>query len=117
MTGPDIRVIVGASAQAYPGWIQTQQADLDLIRRDDWERRFEPGGISRILIEHVWEHLTPDEAVLAARNCFEFLEPGGFVRCAVPDGLFPDADYQRTVQVGGPGPPDHPAGSHRVVYT
>lgn len=36
---------------------------------------------------------------------------------AVPDGNFPDAEYQRTVQVGGPGPADHPAAGHQVVYT
>jgi len=34
----------------------------------------------------------------------------------VPDGNFPDEEYQRTVQVGGPGPADHPAASHKVVY-
>lgn len=44
------------------------------------------------------------------------LTTGGFFRCAVPDELFPDAKYQRTVQVGGPGPADHPAASHKVVY-
>jgi len=34
----------------------------------------------------------------------------------VPDANFPDPEYQRTVQVGGPGPPDHPAADHKVVY-
>jgi predicted SAM-dependent methyltransferase len=39
------------------------------------------------------------------------------VRCAVPDGFFPDEDYQKGVQVGGPGPADHPAASHKIVHT
>lgn len=114
----EIRLIVGASSQDYRGWIQTQQTELDLTRRDDWacRCRFGPASISRILAEHVWEHLTPDEASVAAQVCFEFLAPGGFLRCAVPDGCFPNEDYQRIVQVGGPGPSDHPAASHRVVY-
>jgi predicted SAM-dependent methyltransferase len=30
--------------------------------------------------------------------------------------LFPDEQYQQIVQVGGPGPADHPAATHRVVY-
>ncbi len=64
----------------------------------------------------MWEHLTPGEARAAARNCYDFLAPGGFVRCAVPDGLLPDPEYQNIVKVGGPGPPDHPAASHKVVY-
>lgn len=34
----------------------------------------------------------------------------------MPDGLFPDEEYQRTVQVGGPGPADHPAASYKLVY-
>lgn len=53
---------------------------------------------------------------MGVRICFEFLQPGGHLRCAVPDGLFPDEEYQRTVQVGGPGPADHPAASYKLVY-
>ena len=111
-----LRVIIGASSQDYSGWIRTQQDDLGLTRRDDWEARFRPGTIDRLLAEHVCEHLTPDEVATAARICFDYLAPGGFLRCAVPDGLFPDPAYQRLVQVGDPGPADHPAASHKVVY-
>lgn len=115
---PDpIRVIIGASSQHYPGWITTQQNDLDIVRWHDWERLFRPGSIQTILAEHVWEHLDGEDAYLAAANCFAFLMDGGFVRCAVPDGLFPDAAYQRTVRIGGPGPKDHPAASHRSLFT
>lgn len=117
MTGSDLRIIIGASGQDYPGWVQTQQSDLDLAEPSHWERRFRPGSIEAILMEHVWEHLDPAEAAIAARICFAYLTPGGYIRCAVPDGLFPNVEYQRTVQVGGPGPPDHPAASHKVVYT
>lgn len=111
-----VRVIVGASSQDYPGWIRTQQDDLDLTRRERWEARFAPGGISHLLAEHVWEHLDPDEAEIAAAIVFDYLATGGFFRLAVPDGLFPGEEYQRIVQVGGPGPADHPAASHKVVY-
>lgn len=110
------RVIVGASSQDYPGWIRTQQHELDLTRRGDWAAMFPNETVAAVLAEHVWEHLTPDEARAAARNCFAALAPGGFVRCAAPDGLFPDPAYQRIVQVDGPGPADHPAASHKVVY-
>lgn len=119
MGSPDalVRLIVGASSQSYPGWIRTQQDELDITRRSDWTAMFAGGSVATILAEHVWEHLTDDEALAAARNCFAMLAPGGFVRCAVPDGYFPDLDYQQLVQVGGPGPADHPAASHKVVYT
>lgn len=113
---PIQRVIVGASSQDYPGWHRTQRDELDLTRTEDWRALAPPGSLDAILMEHVWEHLTPDEATVAARNCFAALAPGGHVRCAVPDGLFPDADYQRTVRVGGPGPADHPAATHHLLY-
>lgn len=111
------RVIIGASSQTYPGWVQTQQDDLDITRWEDWTAMFMPGSLTHILAEQVWEHLTLDEARLAVEHCFAMLAPGGMVRCAVPDGNFPDEDYQRTVQVGGPGPADHPAASHKTLYT
>ena len=111
------RVVIGASSQSYPGWLSTQEDDLDLRQRADWDRLFPEGNLRTILMEHVWEHLTRDEANRAARLCFDFLAPSGHVRCAVPDGLFPKAEYQRIVQIGGPGPADHPAASHRVLYT
>ncbi len=38
------------------------------------------------------------------------------MRCAVPDANFPDAAYRRMVQVGGPGPVDHPAADHKILY-
>ncbi|HET7300482.1 MAG TPA: hypothetical protein VFJ01_07485 [Oleiagrimonas sp.] len=114
---PPTRIIVGASSQDDPGWAQTQQDELDITRWADWTTMFTPGALTHILSEHVWEHLTFDEARLAATHCFAMLAPGGRVRCAVPDGNFPDDDYQCTVQIGGPGPAGHPAASHKVIYT
>jgi predicted SAM-dependent methyltransferase len=73
-------------------------------------------SISAILAEHVWEHLDYEEGTEAAKVCFDFLKPGGYIRCAVPDAFFPNEEYQNIVKVGGPGPKDHPAASHRIVY-
>jgi predicted SAM-dependent methyltransferase len=64
----------------------------------------------------VLEHLGEDDGRAAARICFDFLKPGGFLRVAVPDAFYPDPDYQRIVQIGGPGPADHPAADHKIVY-
>jgi predicted SAM-dependent methyltransferase len=46
-----------------------------------------------MLAEHVWEHLTEEEGLAAARACFKYLSPGGFLRVVVPDGLHPDPAY------------------------
>jgi predicted SAM-dependent methyltransferase len=113
----NIRVVVGAGeVNNNPGWIHTQQNKLDLLKRTDWEKLFLPNSISAILAEHVWEHLTFQEGMQAAKISYDFLKPGGFIRCAVPDGFFPDEWYQNLVKVGGPGPKDHPAASHKIVY-
>ncbi|MEF2279481.1 hypothetical protein V3W47_14355 [Deinococcus sp. YIM 134068] len=118
-SGPEetnLRVILGAGEQRWDGWIPTQREDLDLLDRSTWVAWFGERRADALLCEHVWEHLTEDEGRAAARLCFEFLNPGGFLRCAVPDANFPAPEYQRTVQVGGPGPADHPAADHKIVY-
>lgn len=114
--GAPLRVIIGAGEQRWDGWIPTQQADLDLLDRATWAAWFGGRRADALLCEHVWEHLSEAQGRVAAHLCFEFLKPGGFLRVAVPDANFPDAEYQRTVQVGGPGPADHPAADHRIVY-
>ncbi|KAB8140850.1 hypothetical protein F8S13_21615 [Chloroflexia bacterium SDU3-3] len=113
----ELRVIIGAGEQRYAGWVPTQREQLDLLRRETWEAFFGQRRADALLCEHVWEHLSEAEGLAAARLCYDFLRPGGYLRVAVPDAYFPDAAYQRTVQVGGPGPADHPAADHKVVYT
>ncbi|WP_420319400.1 class I SAM-dependent methyltransferase [Gorillibacterium massiliense] len=112
-----IKIIVGASSQSYPGWIQTQEEELNLLKRSDWEKNFGNRKMDVILSEHVWEHLSFEEGIQAARICYDFLKPNGYIRCAVPDGYFKNEWYQNVVQVGGPGPKDHPAASHKIVHT
>ncbi|KNY27577.1 Methyltransferase type 11 [Pseudobacteroides cellulosolvens ATCC 35603 = DSM 2933] len=73
-------------------------------------------SIDALLAEHIWEHLTYEEGILAAKNCYRYLKPGGYIRCAVPDKYFRNEWYQNMVQIGGPGPKDHPAATHKIVY-
>ena len=111
-----LKIIIGAGQQSYAGWIATQKEQLDLLRREDWEQNFGERRLDALLCEHVWEHLTEKEGRCAASLCYEFLKPGGYLRCAVPDANFPDEAYQRAVQVGGPGPSDSAAADHKIVY-
>lgn len=108
-----LRIIVGAGGRAPSGWVATDQPTLDLLREDDWDRWFVPGSIDRILAEHVWEHLTPEDGARAAALCLRYLSPGGMLRIAVPDGLHPDPDYVEAVRPGGSGPG---ADDHHVLY-
>ena len=109
-------VIIGAGEQRYEGWIPTDQDQLDLTDTRTFDRFFGARPADGLLCEHVWEHLDESEARLAAANCFAVLKPGGRLRVAVPDRLFPNKAYQHDVQVGGPGPVDHPAAGHKVAY-
>jgi predicted SAM-dependent methyltransferase len=111
-----LRIIIGAGEQHWDGWIPAQRNDLDLLRPKDWEMIFRARPADAFLCEHVWEHLTELEGRKAAQLCFKYLKPGGYLRCAVPDGNFPNPEYQKKIQVGGPGPKEHPAADHKIVY-
>ena len=80
----------------------------------DWSDNLAPASLDAILAEHVWEHLTLDEGVAAAHQCFAYVKPGGYVRAAVPDGFNPDPAYLEMVRPGGCGAG---AEDHKVLYT
>jgi predicted SAM-dependent methyltransferase len=107
------RIVIGASATFDPGWIPTEIEALNVLRAADWARFFEPDSIDALLAEHVWEHLTPEEALLGAQLCHRYLKPGGYLRIAVPDGNNPDPEYIEYVKVGGKGAG---ADDHKVLY-
>lgn len=114
ITRQPVRIVVGSGGIHYEGWLSTDQDDLDLLKFRDWSGLFGPNSIDAILAEHVWEHLAKEGALIAARNCFRLLKPGGYIRVAVPDGNHPDPDYIDLVRPGGAG-----SGSddHKVLYT
>jgi predicted SAM-dependent methyltransferase len=107
-------VTIGAAGISAPGWIATEQSWHDITSQQSWSDLFMPGQVKRILAEHVMEHLHPKEAVQAIKNFYEFLEPGGYVRIAVPDGNHWSPEYIENVRPGGLGPG---ALDHKVLYT
>lgn len=111
-----MKVIIGAGKTAYEGWISTQENELDLLNRADFERMFAEVKPFAFLAEHVWEHMTFDDGCIAAQNCYDFLADGGYIRVAVPDANFRNEWYQGIVKVGGNGDPNHPAYTHKIVY-
>jgi predicted SAM-dependent methyltransferase len=106
--------VVGAGRVCPDGWIPTDKWFLDLLRPTDWHACFPGACIDAILAEHVWEHLTEEEGLIAAQMCFRYLKPGGYLRAAVPDGLDPDPNHVERARPGGTGPG---AETHRVLYT
>lgn len=108
------KIVVGSDGTKYDGWVSTEQEELDLLCENNWSEYFEGGSLDAILAEHVWEHLTPLEANVAASTCFKFLKAGGYVRVAVPDGYHPNPHYISAVEPGGGG---WGAEDHKVLYT
>ncbi|MBQ2823130.1 MAG: hypothetical protein IJF18_00950 [Oscillospiraceae bacterium] len=111
-----MKIIIGAGGTKYDGWVSTQETELNLLKRNDFERMFGKEKPSAFLAEHVWEHMTLEEGIIAARNCYDYLENGGYIRVAVPDKNFRNEWYQNMVKVGGNGDQNHPAFTHKIVY-
>ncbi|NJD54805.1 MAG: hypothetical protein FIA94_00165 [Nitrospirae bacterium] len=109
-----LKVAVGAADVRADGWVGTDREHIDLTDRSTWARFFSEGSVDAMVAEHVWEHLTHEDAELAAQNCRHFLKTGGHIRIAVPDGYFPDAQYLEVVRPGGTGPGCE---DHKVLYT
>ena len=108
-----LRIVIGAGGVFETGWITTEIEHLDILNNKHWERLFRKKRIDCILGEHVWEHLTIAEGRSAARNCYQYLKPGGYLRVAVPDGFQSDREYLEWVKVGGIGPG---AKDHKMLY-
>lgn len=114
--GEIMKIVIGAGKTRFDGWTSTQETELNLLCRADFERMFAKEKAAAFLAEHVWEHMTLEEGAVAARNCFDFLMAGGYIRVAVPDGNFRSEWYQNIVKIGGNGDPAHPAFTHKVLY-
>ena len=111
-----MKVVIGAGKTTYNGWRSTQESELNLLNREDFEHLFNLEKPKAFLAEHVWEHMTLEEGLIAAQNCFDFLEDGGYMRVAVPDKNFKNEWYQNMVKIGGNGDPNHPSFSHKILY-
>ncbi len=112
-----MKIILGAGKTNYNGWISTQESELDLLNEASFQRLFAKEQIVDVfLAEHVFEHLSIEEGIQAAKILYKYLKSGGFARIAVPDVNFNNELYHNICKPGGPGPVDHPAYSHKVFY-
>lgn len=107
------KIIIGSGETSYRGWLPTNKEILDLLVESEWLACLKPDSLDAILAEHVWEHLTLEQAAAASARCFRYLKPGGHMRIAVPDGFHPDPDYIAQVKPGGCGAG---ADDHKVLY-
>lgn len=109
-----IKLVIGANFVHQKGWIPTDIENLNILKIDSWQTHFQQDSIDAILAEHVWEHLTPEQAAIAIANCHTYLKRGGYIRIAVPDGNHHDPAYIDAVKPGGTG---KAAWDHKLLYT
>jgi predicted SAM-dependent methyltransferase len=109
------KLAIGASKVGLgDGWILSEYDALDASKASDWKRLFGDYKLTNIQAEHVWEHIPDEETRLSNQNCYDWLDKGGRMRIAVPDGNNPDPEYIEWVRVGGSG---IGADDHKILYT
>ena len=109
----DLKIVVGSGGIYEKGWMPIEFNQLDIKQKNDWERLFSKNSIDAILAEHVWEHLSLEEGMLAANHCFYYLKPGGYIRVAVPDGYHSNQEYIKWVKPEGTG---DGSDDHKVLF-
>ncbi len=107
------KIVVGASGIFQDGWIPSDIEYFNILKPEDWQEYFIRSPIDAILAEHVWEHLTREEGVIAANFCYKYLKYNGYLRIAVPDGFNPSLEYINWVKPAGEGPG---AQDHKILY-
>jgi predicted SAM-dependent methyltransferase len=113
LLGQPVRIVIGASGIYDPGWIPTDIDILNLLDNNDWKYCFRKNSIDMAMAEHVWEHLTEREGIIAAEQCYIYIKHGGHLRIAVPDGYHPSKEYIDYVKPGGSG---FGSDDHKVLY-
>jgi predicted SAM-dependent methyltransferase len=110
-----MKIIVGAALTSQPGWYSTNEQWLDITSEQDWQKIFRGKQLlTHVVAEHVFEHLTQDEAIRALHSIYRHMRPDGRVRIAVPDGFHPAKEYIRHVGVNGIGAD---ASDHKQLLT
>ena len=110
-----VRIIIGAGRQRWQGWIPTNRKNLDLLKPEEWEQSFRDRPVDAILCENVWQQLTEMEGRRAAELCYKYLKPGGYLRCAVPDGYFQNKS-SRFGMLGSQKKSSYPSKKFKMAY-
>lgn len=108
-----LNIIIGSEKTAYANWLPTNIESLNLLEKQSFQNLFGEKKATKFLAEHVFEHISYDNALIALKNCYQYLEKGGSIRIAVPDGFHPNKDYIDMVKPGGYG---EGADDHKLLY-
>ncbi len=109
----DIKVIIGSANTSHEGWVSTNEYSINLVDINSFLKFFKYNEVDNFLAEHVFEHLTYEQGIIGAQNCYKFLKKNGRFRIAVPDGYNPNQEYINYVKPGGNGPG---CDDHKILY-
>jgi len=105
---------IGAGGSRYQGWISTEKNQLDVTNPEHFAFLFSRKKISKILAEHVIEHIHENEFIEFLHFVKAYLEPMATIRIAVPDANHPSIYVRDLTKPGGEEPG---ADDHKVFYS
>lgn len=105
LTNKNVNLILGAALTKQKGWFSTNEEWLNIVKQSHWERLFnsKKQRVSKVLVEHVFEHLTLEEMRNALNLIYKNMVYGGSLRIAVPDGNNPNEEYRNHCGINGIG--------------
>jgi predicted SAM-dependent methyltransferase len=106
-------LIVGANTDGLEGFVSTNFPFLNIVNPTHWLFLCFKNKLDVVLAEHVWEHLTEEDGKIGVKNICKYLNKGGVLIIAVPDGFHTDSGYIEYVKVNGSG---LGADDHKVLY-
>lgn len=98
-----LKLNIGSGILDYDEWLGLNLPFFDLTNAKLWAYFFKEAPINNILLEHVLEHLTPQDVEKSLSFARKYLRKDGVIRIAVPDKNHPDPEYIEYVRPGGSG--------------
>jgi len=113
-----IQLNVGASVTRFDGWfptdIEINSYYLDVTDENCYKKMLGDKKISKILAEHVFEHLTTPQIQTALQYFHKYSTENINIRIAVPDGFHSNPKYIEEVKIGGTG---YGSDDHKQLFT
>lgn len=94
---------IGSGTVEMDGWINLDLPIFDVTKPESWKKMLGSAQFDNALLEHVFEHLRPDEVEAALRIFKLYMKPGSNIRIAVPDKNHPNPEYIEHTRPGGSG--------------
>jgi predicted SAM-dependent methyltransferase len=96
----EVKLVIGSGNTSYKEWLLSDLPWFDILDLNKIKIFFPEKRISRILTEHVFEHLTSKEGIIAINNLKQILKRNSVIRLAVPDGFHSNKNYIDQVKPG-----------------